>query len=311
MLRKVSIVSGLLLAMAASGAAAQDRRPPQTDETVAVTRGARLLLNNFAGEIAIRTWDRDQVRVQARHASRTRVNIRPVPSGLSIRASASMGPEGAVDYEITAPGWMPIKVDGHYNFVTVEGAQSEVAIETVRGDIVVKGGSGFVSAKSVEGEVIVEGARGRVSAHSVNEGIRITATSGDIVAETINGSVSLSKIESGNVEVGTVNGNITYDGSAAAGGKYRFTTHNGNIGVSVPETANATFNVRTYNGEFSSNLPVTKSGDGDVRRGRRVSYTLGNGSAEFELESFGGAIRLRKPGTLPAPRSKEKEKGEA
>ncbi len=72
----------------------------------------------------------------------------------------------------------------------------------------------------------------------------------------------------------------------------------------VPETTNATFTVRTYNGDFSSNLPTKTVGE--VRRGRRATYTLGSGGPEVELESFGGSIRLRRPGTVPAPRVRDK-----
>ncbi len=74
----------------------------------------------------------------------------------------------------------------------------------------------------------------------------------------------------------------------------------------LPETTNATFTVRTYNGDFSSNLPTKTVGD--VRRGRRATYTLGSGGAEVELESFGGTVRLRRPGTVPAPRARDKSK---
>jgi DUF4097 and DUF4098 domain-containing protein YvlB len=111
-----------------------------------------------------------------------------------------------------------------------------------------------------------------------------------------------------NVEAGTINGNITYEGTVANDGRYRLTSHNGSITVAVPESSNAAFAVRTYNGGFNSNLPVKGEGDvNDVRRGRRVVFTLGTGSAEFELESFSGGIRLRKPGTV-APASKSKDK---
>ena len=284
----------LTVLLAASAAAAQDRpqQPPQTDQTVPAPRDARLTINNFAGDITVRAWNRDELRVQARHSVRTKINVRTTPAGLSVSASSERGPAGAVDYEISVPAWMPIQVDGQFNFVSVEGTASDVTAETVRGDIAIKGGSGFVSAKSVEGKVTVDGARGRVEAHSVNEGIAISASSGEIVAETINGPITLSRIESGNVDAGTVNGDVTYDGNAAEKGRYRLTTHNGNIIVTLPASASALFSVRTYNGDFSSSLPV--KGEGDPRRGRRVTYTLGSGSAEFALESFGGTIRLHR-----------------
>ncbi len=97
---------------------------------------------------------------------------------------------------------------------------------------------------------------------------------------------------SSSVDVATVNGNIVYDGVALDGGRYRFTTHNGNITMAIQESANATITVRTYQGQFSAALPV--KGVGEARRGRRAIYTLGNGSAEVEMESFNGTIRLRR-----------------
>jgi DUF4097 and DUF4098 domain-containing protein YvlB len=282
-------------------------RGPQTDETVPVTRGARLIVENYAGEVMVRTWDRDSVRVQARHASRARINVRPVATGLRISSSAERGPVGSVDYEITAPTWMPLKIDGHFIFVTVEGAQAEVAVDTHRGDIVIRGGNG-VTARSTEGDITVENARGKVNASSVNEGITIAGVTGEVLAETVNGGISMSRMEAAAVEAGTINGNITYEGTPARDGRYRFTSHNGSIVIGVPESANAMFSVRTYNGSFNSNLPVKGDPNATRDRGRRAVYTLGNGSAEFELESFSGGIRLRRPGTMPEPRGREKEK---
>ena len=93
-----------------------------------------------------------------------------------------------------------------------------------------------------------------------------------------------------------------------AGGLYRLSTHNGDITMILPENTNATFAVRTYNGDFSSNLGTKLVGE--LRRGRRATYTLGTGSADVELESFGGTVRLRRPGTVPAPREREKTKGD-
>jgi hypothetical protein len=270
---------------------------PETDETVAVQKGARLVVNNFAGEVVVHTWDRDSVHVTARHRTRTKVNIRQTASGLTISASGTMGPASSVDYDITAPAWMPVRVEGTYNFVTVEGAQAEVSAESVRGDIVVKGGAGFVTAKSIQGEIVVEGSRGRIAAQSVNEAIRITDSTGEITAESTNGAITMTRCSAQSVDASTVNGDITYDGSLAASGHYQFSTHNGDVSLSIPEGANATFTVRTYNGEFRSDLPLKGASPEDLRRGRRVQMTLGSGAADVNIESFGGSIRIRKAGS--------------
>jgi DUF4097 and DUF4098 domain-containing protein YvlB len=253
----------------------------------------RLAVDNDAGEVIVHTWDKDAIRVQARHTARTRINVRTGAREVSLSAN---GPAGSIDYDITAPPWMPMKIEGQFNYVTIDGTQSEVSIETVRGDIVLKGGSGAITARTIEGEIQVEGARGKISLSSVNQGIRVTGASGDITAETTNGSITLTRVDSRSVQADTINGNVSYEGTLADNGRYTFATHNGDIVMTVPETANATFNVRTYNGEFGSSLPVKGPARSEIKPGKRAAYTLGTGSAEVQMESFGGAIRLRRAG---------------
>ena len=292
----MTLTAVTLAIVLAQGAAA--RQPaPQTDETVAVQRGGRLSVNNFAGEVVVRTWDKDSVRVVARHQSRVKVSVRPTSAGLSVSSSGSMGP-GSVDYEITAPSWMPLRIEGTYNFVSVEGAQAEVFANTVRGDVIIKGGT-TVTAKSVEGEVQVDGARGKVTISSVNERIRISNTSGEITAETINGGITMTGIDSKSVDASTVNGTISFEGKLAAGGHYAFGTHNGDVLMGIPDGTNATFTLRTYQGSVSTDFTLEGYNREDARRGRRVTATLGNGSADVNLETFGGTIRLRKGSVAP------------
>lgn len=293
-----ALVSALTLAPPMQAAAP---RAPQTDQTVPVSKGTRLGIRNFAGEVVVRTWEKDTLRVLARHGDRKRVNIATPAGSVAITSS---GPAGSVDYEITAPGWMPIKIEGTYTFITVEGSQGEVSAENVRGDIVIKGGTGLVTARTIEGLIIVEGARGRIHLNAVNEGIRVTGATGDIVAETTNGDVALSRIESASVEVATVNGDVTYEGTLADRGNYRFTSHNGDLLMTVPDTVNATFTVRTYQGDFRSALPVKGPPREELRQGRRNAYTLGTGGAQVEMETFGGDIRLRRPGSAEAGKDK-------
>jgi hypothetical protein len=140
---------------------------------------------------------------------------------------------------------------------------------------------------------VLEKAKGRIEVRAVNEGIRLAEINGDLSAESTNGSIVLDRIDSGNVDLYTVNGNISYDGPIKDKGLYRLTTHNGTIGIALADRANAMLTVRTYNGGFRSSFPL-KLDDQNPRK--RFTVTLGNGSAHVELESFGGTILLRRPG---------------
>src|SRR5687768_15129618 len=155
---------------------------PKSDQTVEVTKGTRLVLSNNAGEVVVRTWDRDQVRVQATHSDREKVDIQTADNTLRIRGRATRGPSSLVDYQITVPRWMPVNLSGTYLETTIEGTAAEVTVETVHGNVKVVGGSGNVSVRSVEGTIAVEKAAGRVQATTVNEGIRLIDVSGDMSA---------------------------------------------------------------------------------------------------------------------------------
>jgi hypothetical protein len=72
----------------------------------------------------------------------------------------------------------------------------------------------------------------------------------------------------------------------------------------VPENANATFTIRTYQGSFSTDLPLEGVSRAAIQRGRRVTTTLGNGSADVNLETFGGSIRVRR-GTSARPKDRD------
>src|SRR3954462_11966033 len=281
-----------------------------TDQTVQVTKGMKLDVNNFAGDVNIKVWDKDAVRVEVNNSDRETVDITKGEQTLTIRSrSLRGGRPRSLDYTITVPSWMPIAVAGTYADVTMEGVGGDVSVETTHGDVKVRGGSGFVSLKSVQGEITLERAKGRIEVRAVNESIHLADINGDLSAESTNGSIILDRIDSSNVDLYTVNGNISYDGGIKDKGLYRLTTHNGLIAMPIAEKANAALTVRTYNGSFRSTFPI---GDPE-KKNKRFSVTLGNGSAHVELESFGGTIALRRPND-PRPeterkrREKEKEK---
>src|SRR3989449_11498177 len=266
----------------------------QPDPPPARGGGPRLEISNFGGEIAVKTWSRNAVRVVADHSSRDRIRVDASDQLVRVKTEAGRRGPSQIDYAVTVPAWMALNLSGVYTDIKVDGAQNEITAETVQGEITVLGGSGNVSLKSVMGAVTLEKARGRVDLSSVNEEIRATEVSGDLTAETVNGDITLMQIESANAEANTVNGDVTYDGTIKDGGRYRFGTHDGDLRVSVPEKANASVSVSTFNGEFSAYVPAQLTG----KTNHRFNFTLGSGSARLELESFGGDIKICRPGQL-------------
>jgi len=259
------------------------------DTTVVVKPGTRLDIDNFGGSIAITSWSKNAVKLEADYSSRSVVEVENVEGALTVRTSGRMGPPRATDYAITVPKWMAVKLSGVYTDMTVEGTENDVRATTVKGDVEVKGGKGYIALSSVQGSVKATGARGHIELHSVNEAIEATDLDGDLTAETVNGDIVLEKVSSNDVDAATVNGDVCFGGPIGAGGHYRFATHNGDLQVVLPDSPNATISVATFSGDFESSFPVKLT---ETKRGKRFNFTLGTGKAELELESFEGTVRL-------------------
>ncbi|HEY6867841.1 MAG TPA: DUF4097 family beta strand repeat-containing protein [Candidatus Eisenbacteria bacterium] len=263
-----------------------------TDTTVVVKPGARLSVENFGGSVKVSAWTRNAVHIEADHSSHSFVELEGSEDALRISTSGRRGPPSAIDFRISMPKWMDLRVSGVYTDMSVEGTEGEVRAQTVKGDLSVVGGRGFVTLQSVQGGVSARGTRGRVELSSVNETVEAADVQGDVRAEAVNGDVVLSGINSAMVEASTVNGDICYRGSIAKDGHYHFSTHSGDIDIGLPDDASAAVSVSTFSGEFETVFKARLFDTG----GKRFNFTLGSGGADLGLETFQGTIRLRHAG---------------
>jgi hypothetical protein len=269
----------------------------QTDTTVNVTQGTRLSVENQGGDIIVKTWERNQVRVQASHSRRTHVSISLGGAVLSLESESDRGPASMVDYELTVPAWMAMNLEGMYATVNVKGTRAAISVETLDGDITVEGGAENVKLASVQGRIMLTGARGRIELNTVSNNIEAADLQGDVLAETVSGSITIAGSAAKSVEIQTVSGELIYDGRIIDGGHYSLLTHSGTIAVSVAEGTNATIATAIGSGDVRASFPLPAS---DRPSRRRQTFRLGTGSATVELESFSGAISLLRPAEMAA-----------
>jgi hypothetical protein len=286
----------------ASGALTALALVQQIDTTVPAQQGQRLVVDGYAGEIDVKTWGRNAVRVEADPSSRSSVEVVSSGGSVTVRTEGRRGPPSSVDLAITVPVWMGLDLSGVYTDVTVVGVRAPISVETVQGEVDVTGGEGLVTLRSVQGHVHLKGAKGRIDVHSVNEDVRVSEASGEIVAETVNGEIVLERVDATSLDAGTVNGDVGYDGPIRSGGRYTLSSHNGDVTLAVAESTSAAVSVSTFNGEFESSFPVTLR---ETRKGKRFSFVLGAGGAQVSLESFQGTVQLVRPAQLPRSESDE------
>jgi hypothetical protein len=280
------MLNTILIALALATAQAQ------TDTTFAVEPNGRLDVENIGGEVVVRGWDRNQVRVRATHTSRTRVTIRNTGNVVYLASRAQFGPGGGVEYEITVPRSFGVVVHGMSADTDVEGVNGDVEFRSVNGSAMVRGVVGVVRIETVGGAIDVADVRGNVNARTANRAITISRVRGDVSAETINGAVTLRDVTATSIQAGTMNGRVQFSGPIADNGRYSFASHNGPITLALPATTNATVFVAMFNGRFNAAFPVAVQTGGTDRR---FSFVVGTGSARIEMESFNGNLSVVRP----------------
>lgn len=269
----------------------------QTDTTFNVRPNGTIAIENFGGAVTVRAWERNQVRVRATHSSRTAVEIDASGATVSVEVTGRMMP-GQADLELTVPKSYSVTAEGVNTAMDIDGVDGNVSVETVNGPVTVRNVRGRVNAESVQGAVLIEQVVGNVEAGSANQGVRLRNITGDVEIEAINGSIIMHGVDARAVSAESVNGAIEYDGQVRDNGRYSLATHNGRITMAIPERAGARVSVYTFNGRLSTSFGADIGAPRN--RGGRYNFTLGNGSAEIELESFSGMIQLVRPGEIRA-----------
>jgi DUF4097 and DUF4098 domain-containing protein YvlB len=202
-----------------------------------------------------------------------------------------------VDYALTVPEWMALRLSGIETDIRVRGMQAPVEAECMRGDITVSESHGPLQLSSVEGEVSVSGARD-VQATSVNNTVQLDRIVGQIEVESVNGDIRLRQVQSSKVQASSVSGSVLFSGAFQRNGVYRLASHTGNLQVGVPVGSQVDVSVASFRGAFQSAFPLQV---GRQRGGRRFNFTLGSGGSSLQLESFQGLIQLLRPAGLPPP----------
>lgn len=287
-----------------------------TDTTFAAGGADRLDVESAGGEVVVEAWDRDEIRVQAAHARRNRVEVRRQGRTVYVETRAAV-----VDYRIWVPERFDVSVEGWQSSISVEGTRGRIEAETFTGNVNIRGGRGRVTAEAVNGNLDIRGAQGEVTAEGMSGTIRISESEGAIRAEAMSGTIRVSDAR-GSVAVETVGGSVVLEGIAASAvdatavagsirfqgqlqddGEYYFGTHAGRVLLELPAATAADVEVYTRSGsvrmEHAGAVEDAGAREGVGRPGRgssRTRFTIGQGGAVVEIESFSGSVVVREGG---------------
>ena len=144
--------------------------------------------------------------------------------------------------------------------------------------------------KTVSGDVTGTGLKGTLDIGTVSGDLRLSDVGGDALdAASVSGNVELDRITVREVSAETVSGDVTFVGPIDNKGSYDFKTLSGNVTVTLPKEPDARMSAVTFSGDLKSDFPISAAGR---HRRNRYSATWGAGTAQVDLESFSGNIRI-------------------
>ncbi len=260
-----------------------------SDTVVSVQRGDLLRIENFSGELLIRSWDRSEVNVEFDDRRDSDIEVSRRAGRVEVRASPRKGRDRNHVYVVSVPAWLPVQIRGAELDVRAEGLGARLEVTTRDGDISVRNHSGDVVARALDGAIDVRRSSGSFELRSLDDDVSVFDIEGDLFIEANDGDIEMIGIDAGVVDAGTMDGDIYFSGVLQTGGDYQLTTHDGDISFEVPPGAGAEFSVATYSGEFETELPIVLQ---RLERGRDLNFEVGGGGAQVRLRAFDGAIRL-------------------
>lgn len=258
------------------------------DTTVSVDPGQSVAIENFSGRLIVRAWDRPEVLIEAEGPEEANVKVSRSARELSFSADRRWR-NRSVTTVVRMPAWAPLRVRGNELDVEVEGLTGGLSVVAVEGDIRIRRVSGGVVARTVDGVLEVEDVQGPLELFSVDDDIWVSRVRGDVRVEAGDGDIHLRRIDAGNVQASTVDGEVEFEGVIRPDGRYELTTHDGDITLEVDEAVSASVSVSTFDGDFTTEFPVLLSG---LNSNRELRFMLGAGEATIIMRAFDGEIRL-------------------
>ena len=261
---------------------------PIADTTLQIPRGAHIVIEHISGDIDVIGVNGREARVTIDGASR---GVRVSRTGDTYHIGAGRIWDDGAELVVRIPSDVSIEVHALEGDIRVFDVEGDVQVATIDGDVEVEG-TGPVTVHTADGEVRLAAISGDVTVATADGDTWIKGVAGAVTVHGIDGDIVVMDADASSVMLQTIDGDVRYEGEVYDGGHYSLSAHDGNVTFALPERVGAAFEISTFDGALQTSFPVRFRG-GPLRS---AEFTVGDGSAHVELQTFDGDILLIRPG---------------
>lgn len=288
-------VSGLLLALlscAAPASWAGERTP--INETRPLAADGKLTINNLAGNIEVRGWDRNEVAISGTLGEDVeKLDISGDAKQLSIVVRYPSRMHGHVDdteLQLRVPARAQLALDAVSADIRVRDTSGRIDAKSVSGDVELIVGSGEINASTVSGDLKVQAPAYKTSLNSVSGDLTAVGLRGTLSADTVSGNLSLVGGTFKLLKLQSVSGDLDLKLGLDGEGSLNAETLSGDIALRLPRTPDAKLTMKTFSGDLHNGFASgDNENDDEVRN---LTASLGTGAGHIDLHTFSGDIEV-------------------
>lgn len=261
----VSAIAGLIISLAGSTPARDEKKLKKSGEKIEksypVDPQPIVTLCVAAGELRVRGWDKNEIRVRAvgeaqidfRRIDKTKDTSKPATRvDVMVFDRAIEAPkkdcQAFADVEMEVPAAATVQLQTRDGDITIAGVAGAYA-GSQNGDITIERVTKLVEAGSVGGSIYLRNSTGRVNLSSAGGGVEVVnvkpATDEDTFeVGTVSGDIQLDRVANAKVMAKTVNGTVMLTGPLVKAGSYGFTNMTGDIVLALPPDASFQLNAK-------------------------------------------------------------------
>jgi hypothetical protein len=260
-----------------------------------------VLISNIAGSVEVSGWSRDSVEVTGTLGDDVDELIFERDGDeiiIKVKVPSSSGRWGRKDITsdlvIKVPESSSLEIATISADIDVEGVHGEQELQAISGEITTEAFGADIQVESVSGDIDVSGNGddAEYEMETVSGDITAIGLAGDIRTGSVSGELVVEDGSFERAELGTVNGEITFQAELRPSGKLEIDTVNGDVRADFVGKVSARFDIETFNGDIDNCFGPEAKRTNRYAPGLELSFDEGDGDGRVSISTLNGGISV-------------------
>jgi DUF4097 and DUF4098 domain-containing protein YvlB len=268
------------------------------DETRQVDKDATISIENLAGEVIVKGWNRSEVQITGTLDDKAEeLKITGGGDRLDIEVKYPdrvKNIDEGTRLEVMIPSGCDLEISVVSADIQVDAVRGDVEIESVSGEVMLRGEPADLEVETVSGNLDIDVVTDTADVACVSGDIEIKGVRKELECAVVSGNITVDagkQMEA--LECETVSGDVTVRGTLPRKAEWSLAAHSGDILLELSGEVDAEFSIESFSGEIHDAFGHQAHRTSKYAPGSELEFTEGDGSATVEIEVFSGDVKIK------------------